>query len=92
MKEFIAANSEVFALEPSELGTTDIVTHSVNTGEHPPIRQHPWRTPFALRSQVTQMVEEMLDNKVIQPSSSPWANPVVLVEKKNHMFRFCVDY
>ena len=92
LKEFIMANSEVFALDPSELGTTDIVTHSVNTSDHPPIRQHPRRTLFALRSQVTRMVGEMLTNNMIQPSNSPWASPVVLVENKDHTFRFCVDY
>ena len=55
---------------------------NVNTGDHPTIRQHPRRTPFALRSQVMEMVRDMLDNQVIQPSSSPWASPIVLVERK----------
>ena len=42
----IAGNSEIFALDQTELGTTGIVKHSVNTGDHHPIRQHPRRTPF----------------------------------------------
>ena len=34
----------------------------------------------------------MLENGVIVPSHSPWANPIVLVAKMNGAKRFCVDY
>ena len=30
---------DLFALDSSELGTTDLVTHSIHTGDHQPIRQ-----------------------------------------------------
>ena len=34
----------------------------------------------------------MLEQGVIQPSSSPWASPTVLVRKNEGRTRFCVDY
>ncbi|GFU29443.1 hypothetical protein TNCV_418791 [Trichonephila clavipes] len=34
----------------------------------------------------------MKNNDVIEPSSSPWASPIVLVRKKDGSPRFCVGY
>ena len=83
---------DIFSLHPSDLGTTDQITHTINTGDHEPIRQPPRRLPFSLRSKTNELVREMLKQGVIQASTSPWASPVVLVEKKDRSIRFYVDY
>lgn len=34
----------------------------------------------------------MLKQGIIQPSTSPWSSPIVLVTKKNGKVRPCIDY
>ena len=79
---------DTFALDSNELGTTDVVTHSIDTGDHRPVRQQPQCIPFALRATVDQLSRDMLEQKVIEPSSSPWASPIILVQKKDGGYDF----
>ena len=92
MTRLITSFSDIFALDASELGATTLVQHVINTGDHTPIRQQLRRMPFALQRDVDQMEGDMLEQGVIQPLTSPWASPVVLVRKKDGGMRFCIDY
>ena len=92
LEDLVIEWADVFAFDPSELGSTKLVTHSIDTGDSPPIKQPAWRIPFALRQTVEEMVQKMLEQGVVEPSHGPWSSPVVLVEKKDGSKRFCVDY
>ena len=82
----------MFALNNSELNSTNLVQHHIETEDVNPIHTHARRIPFALREKVDKMVQDMLDQGVIKNSQSPWASPIVLVAKKDGTTRFCVDY
>ena len=64
----------LFANGDLDLGSTDVVMHTIDTGYHPAIRQPPHRIPFALRSHMEKMIRQMEEQKVIQPSKSLWAS------------------
>ena len=66
--------------------------HHISTGGNAPVRQHPRRLPQSLKKVVTVQIQDMPENKMMSPSTSPWSSPVVLVKKKSGQFRFCVDY
>ena len=90
LKKLLEEN-HVFSLE-GELGCTDIVQHVIDTGDHPPIKQPIRRIPFVHREKISDMVDEMLAQGVIQPSVSAWSSRVVLVPKKDGTSHFRVDY
>jgi hypothetical protein len=68
------------------------VQHAIDTGSVRPIRLRPHRLALAKRQAVEEKVREMAAGGVIEPSSSPWAAPPVLVRNKDGNWRFCVDY
>ena len=40
---------------------------------------------------VESEIKKMLDQGVIEPSTSPWNSPICLVAKKSGEWRFCID-
>ena len=92
LRELVEEYSDIFALDSTELGTTELVTHSIDTGDSHPIRQPLRRIPFALQRTMEEMVQKMLAQGVIQNSNSSWTSPVVLIKKKDGSHHFCVDY
>ena len=72
-------------------GHTTLTEHQIKTGSSSPIRQPPYRLAHAYRDTVKKKLDEMQRCGVIEPSSSEWASPMVLV-KKDGTIRLCVDY
>ena len=42
--------------------------------------------------ELKKQIDDMLEKGFIRPSTSPWAFPVLFVEKKEGTWRMCVDY
>ena len=92
MSAVLRQYQDCFRREGEPMGHTDLVTHKIDTGDARPIKQPPRRLPASQRTLVEEEVRKMLDEGIIEPSSSPWAAPIVLVKKKSGGVRFCVDY
>ena len=53
--------------------------HYINVGDAVPVQQKPYRIPYSQRGLVKKELDRMLEARVIKPSTSPWASPIVLV-------------
>ena len=54
--------------------------------------QQPYRLPHVYNEAVETEIELMLKQGIIEPASSEWASPIVIVKKKNDTIHLCVDY
>ena len=89
LRQLVEELRDVFDDEP---GRTTLAEHRIDTGTARPIRQQPYRLPYAHRPTVEQELVKMEAAGIITPSNSQWASPVVLVPKKDGTMRMCVDY
>ena len=97
--EVLRQNEHLFAPTDLELGQTNLMEFGIETGDHPPIKQKAYSTPWSQKDIIREHVDSMLAAGVIVPSASPWASPVLLVDKPKDtkragkpIYRFCVDY
>ena len=82
--------SDIISKPGQYLKATKLVECTIPTACRP-IRQRAYRTPLAKRQIISDQIDDMLAQKIIRPSSSPWASPITLVPKKNGELRFCCD-
>ncbi|XP_015433583.1 PREDICTED: uncharacterized protein LOC107189537 [Dufourea novaeangliae] len=68
-------------------GKTEIVDE-----EHHPFHFSPRRLSHVEKIEVRKKIDELLQRKIIRPSESEYASPIVLTKKKNGETRMCVDY
>jgi hypothetical protein len=92
LKDLLYEFRAVFSDNPKGPGMVTHVEHSIDTGDAVPIKQRSYRTSQKEEEHIEREVEEMKQNGIIRPSSSPWSSPVVLVAKKDNSLRFCIDY
>ena len=66
--------------------------HRIITENASPIRLPSYRIPHAHRNAVRDEIDEMLKDGIIEPASSAYGAPIVLVTKKDKSLQLCVDY
>jgi hypothetical protein len=74
------------------LGRVKSVKHRIEIMEENPRRQRPHPMSQVKLEEVNRQVDYMLQRGIIRKSKSPYASPILLREKPDGSWRFCVDY
>ncbi|XP_033762635.1 uncharacterized protein LOC117344094 [Pecten maximus] len=89
VRTLLEGYSDVLTDQP---GRTVLAEHDIVTTTAEPVRVKPYPLPFNTKAVITEEVEKMLEMRVIEPSSSPYSAPVVMVKKKDGSNRFCIEF
>jgi Reverse transcriptase (RNA-dependent DNA polymerase) len=83
---------DILSVDDFDLGYTDLVSHTIDTGDSPPLRETLRRHPPAYLDAIDKQVGQMLQQNDIEPASSHRCSNVVLVRKKDNSLRVAIDY
>ena len=89
--EFIGKNRKVFAADLSELGSTSVYKHRIETIDDVPVHSRHYRLSKEMKDLVEKEIDEMLKHKIIEPSTTEWTSPIVMVKKKTGGYRMAAD-
>ena len=75
-----------------EIGCLKGIKMKIELIDEKPVVYRPYRLSYVERGQVQEIVNELLENGIIQESSSNYSSPILMVKKKSGEQRLCVDY
>ena len=96
-KEICNEFKDIFSIDSSDIGKTPLIEMEIDTGDSPPIIQKPYTLPLKHCTWVQKESEILEKAGVIVRSVSPWATPIVIVQKRTTPGepperRLCMDY
>lgn len=97
IKNLCLSFQDIFFLPGDKLTATPTITHEIILTDPTPIAAKMYRYPKIHEKEVNDQVTQMLDQQIIQPSTSPWSSPLWVVPKKldasgKQKWRIVTDY
>ncbi|KAG6465497.1 hypothetical protein O3G_MSEX015187 [Manduca sexta] len=74
------------------LGQTSCVELEIELTSSKPVCYQPYRMSESEKLVIRKIIDDLLKNGIIQESNSPYASPVLLVDKSSGEKRMCIDY
>lgn len=96
MTKLFEKYSDIFALEQDKMTINNFYNQNFNLLDKSPVFVKNYRLPETQKTEIDRQVQNLLDNNLIEPSSSSYNSPIILVPKKStdntKKWRMCIDY
>lgn len=93
LKQLLHKYENIFSKSQTDIGCISSEMHRIPVTNNVPIRRAPYRCSEADSVEMDRQVSDLLTQGVIRLSTSPYAAPALLAEKKGEgRTRFCIDY
>lgn len=79
--------STTFEAMGDKLGCTSLVEHEIVTSSKP-IKQRYYPVSPIMQGHINEELDKLLAENIVEPSSSPWSSPILLVKKPDGTWRF----
>ena len=91
LTQLLEQYQDIFSQDDEKIGQTPVLEHTIRT--RGPLVWLPYhRQNLTVWQEEAEQLQQMLDNGIIRPSSSPWASSVVMVSEKDGRLRFYGDF
>ena len=95
VKSVVQRNMAAFQWSEDDVGRTNLIEHEINTGNNKPIKQKQFKIPQAVQGVLDTQIKEMVKNNLIEPSTSAWCSPMMIIKQKKRdgsfKYRFVCD-
>ena len=92
IEKMLHLNCDAFAKDDSELGDFRELEMTIKLTDETPVRLAYNSIPRPLYEEVRAHITDMINRRIVRPSTSNYCSPLVVVRKKNGKLRICTDF
>lgn len=84
--------ADIFHMENDKMSVNNFYEQKLRIHDNNPVYIKNYRSPHFQKDETKKQVQKLIDNELVEPSTSNYNSPILLVPKKGDKWRLCIDY